>query len=642
MPPNVPPPPPKGSGEEEIIELTDIVEKGTLGDAGDDDLFSLDDNDVDVSFEQELEELFSDDESSGDSAVDLNATMEITDPDSLVEPEPGQELMEPGEMGYEDDEEVDFAALNADTVDETSNLDFDAALQELNSVSEEPGQAVPSSVDEDQEIDLDATIAFDENFVEELANFGSDDDDEEGFDLDAALAEVQSNGVPPEVSAEPQSPVPASAPDDEIDLLSDDIDLDATMAMSGKFAEDLADELAGLGVDMHEGGDDDLELSLSSTVRADDEGTDILIDDSMEELLADDPPSPEPQVDSGSDVDIDAALAEIEQESDAELGELDQLSEQLTGLDGEDEFTLELGSDDSDQDLDIPLGDDEDLGLDLTPSQDAANDGLPQDLANQIPAMEDKSMAANIDIQSIVEDDVDSLEMTMDIAKVTQEEMSLPMDMDMDMDMDEDVLGAEDLEDHTRDQEADEELSLGADEEIDISELDELIDELDLPDSPVDFAVGGDAGGQGADAPVTQSEVESMLKERDGMEAAGPSVDLAPLLQRLEALESRLDAQQAESDAGGTGGVDVESSISQALAEGSPLFLSIVESLSVEMGKIVQEAVASLEERIVTQTELTSITQSFREDLESRIEKAVPEAAARILREEIAELKKVF
>ncbi len=44
--------------EDDILDLTDIVEKGSAAQAGDD--FSLDEGDVDASFEKELEDLFSD------------------------------------------------------------------------------------------------------------------------------------------------------------------------------------------------------------------------------------------------------------------------------------------------------------------------------------------------------------------------------------------------------------------------------------------------------------------------------------------------------------------------------------------------------------------------------------------------------
>ena len=573
MPPNAPPPPPNQAGDDDdIIELTEIVEKGTLGDSEDDDLFSLDDNDVDISFEQELEELFSEDDEDAPRAA--GAGPKAMDADAMDE-----DAMDMGALGLDDDadlgETMDFSGpsktededegeellgLDDDTVDENTGLDFDAALDELSAEPEAGAEAFG-----EQEIDLDSTLAFDEDLEAKLG-MAEDEGDSDELDLDAALAgldqvDMDQGGV---------SQAGMDQDDEDGDLGIGELDLDATMAMT----EDLAEELAGSGMGFEL--DDDEEMA--ATVREDDMEHDLLAE------IEDDAAGLDMDLDGG--LDMDGAGSG----SGPAIPDLDQ----LTDLSGGEGFTLELG--DEDGGLDIPLMDEEESSLD-----ESLNQSIDE------PMDEDESIDEPLEMpegagRDLLADDEDLLQ-----EGESEELLNLPED-------EEEEAG---------------EAAFDADEEdIDISELDELIDELDLPGAGEEL--------QATDAPVTQHEVESLIKERNAaaVSAAAPAQDLSDILERLEALEARL----GEGAPGQGAGQDVEEKISEALSEGSPVLASITQSLAQEMGAIVQQAVASLEERIVTKAELDGLKDSLGKELAAQMEKSVPEVAARILREEIEHL----
>lgn len=242
--------------DEEIIELTDVIEKGKVKKTPEVDV-SMGGEDVDMSFEQELEDLFSD-------ADDLPQAKPSGKTSSVKDDGESDDLDEAFGDLFDEDDQADGASTGGDELDFSleatdagdTDEDFDLGLDD--DAPSPRQEAAPSGQDDIDDLfaDLDAELGADdvsdsapekERKAEKSDQNGIDDLLGDLGDLDFESDEQDAPAKPEKAKKEAPSKkaakkdLPESAGQDEIDDLLGDFDLGDEDVLGGE-AEDAAPE----------------------------------------------------------------------------------------------------------------------------------------------------------------------------------------------------------------------------------------------------------------------------------------------------------------------------------------------------------------------------------------------------------------
>ncbi|WP_432737887.1 hypothetical protein [Maridesulfovibrio sp. FT414] len=571
---------PEKQGKEEVIDLGDVAEE--LGGASAAD-------DLDASFEKELEDLFSEDleleepelvaEEDGDEMLVLDDVVEDGEDllvlDDVVEDESGDDLIDlddvVGESGDDDLLVLDDVADDEDDALVLDDIVVDDELLELDDVvdDEDEGALVLDDILEDgldADLILDDMAEEDETDAIDLGEFSDDADD----------ADVLDNL--PEISLD-DSPVELADTDDTDD--GDDIDFDLgeadLLAVSDSDGGELdADGLDGLIDDL--GGEATLPLDEGDLEEFFDGDTEV---EDLDKLLD------EPQSDDMDE--LDNLLGTVEDEVDlVNIGEDVLADEDIEGLLGDEHEEIEI----TEEGLE-PL---EEAVLDVEPV-------APEAVAEPVDAelVEAAAEEDAIEVEpEIVEDVVDaSAEVVVEPVVDFAGDLELVDDEDLGLDDDDIDLGEllEDTEiDFSEFETEDEEVSESVceaemqDVAINSARIEELIDRLDLLESrmpDVDAMIEAHAG----EAEVSgQEDIIAGMEEKAAAaakRAEGLEISLNEATERIASLESALEAaaervaQVATLEASVAAlnenlqileerlqqGVDVDSAVNQKLSE---------------------------------------------------------------------------
>lgn len=426
------------------------------------------------------------------------------------------------EIAEEDDEILDFS-------------DFELDMEEDNL----PAGGAGLDADDELNLDLDIDRPAEETAVEDgdldlqmedEEDLYSDDDDLDFSDLEAEL-----DGTPQEASADIGSDEDILSSDDDLDFSDLDLELDEDIeeASPEKISND-----DGLDLQL----DDDLEMGTVESLDIDLDGS----SDDPETMMIED------EFDfSDLEAELDGDLGEI---SDNEPPELEDLELDLE-LDSEDPETLNIGNEDLDlSDFELDLEEDSDDSIDAPPEIPDADLELDLDLTDDDDAVDEEldfsdlaGMLEDEPSQDTSSDDGDSLELDLD----------LELDDDLDMDTPDDQ----------------QEVQQGdADEELDFSDLENILDDVDAtdtslndgPDEDIELELDMDMDG-GSELDLTSddsddlddgsfdfSDVEAMLEADDNLDD-GEDLELD--------LDSSTDDDLAGIDFDDNGDIDLELSI---------------------------------------------------------------------------------
>lgn len=668
--------------EDDIIELTDIVEQGSpppMQDAGD-DLFDTDGSDID--FEKELEDLFAD---SGDDAP---AASSVTPGDDGLDFESDlDDLL--GDL--EGDAETPSESGSADT-DDSFAAELDDLLGGLDDTSDD-AQTASTAEEDDLTADLDALLggldsdddtkdSGTDDLLDELglgpdtAPATSASDDMDFSDLDALIDTMDNPGAV--AGARNDADTDDSLPDlSDLDNLFEEAAADAMQSATDNSAPAVG-EAPGTP---DEGDDMDLDALLDSLDAApaaeddtapadmatpDDNDTDM---DDLDALLAgtsdisEDTPHVATAAPATPDTDdaVDAPGASSASETMDDTGDMDDIDALLDSLEPdptdapatpassasspsvpEPEFDPNESLSAPDMgDLDALLGD---LGDDTAVAQ-PADDDIPEldDVLASAPEALDATPATE------QEEDLDALEALLaasepaDTTDATDtSEAAMP-----------DISGLPDAVDMP-------ELELDASApgtheealELDDSDLSHLQHDTD------DAVTGLEEAEDSLDA-LDEADIDEMLHEMDesaeddaSVAAAVPgTVDMAALMARLEALERAISPNEehiedivtrkiaeaaAEDEACSTQACQspIHEAIENALAEGSP----VMERITSMLDSRIDERLSLLEKSVFTHKDWTTLSRELKEELTAGLDKAAAKAAAEIIREELTTL----
>lgn len=348
----VPPP----DSPEDILEMTDLVEDATSKKA--------DDAATDADFEQELEDLFSEelDDGHGGDAYDAEPVLldEPVDSSEQVEAPAAEE--EEAVMDLTDVVEDDSDTLLLDDIAEESD-EADALL--LDEVVEEPDEAV---------------LLEDVVEADEVAQPVEEADDADAVVLDDVIEEVASD----DEAASSVEPVVADADGADDTLVLDDV-VEEAAAVSPEESSENALDLDGVDVD---------------DILAEDEEGDAPVSDeeiaALDDLL-DDIDTDEPSAEEDSSLDLDALL----DEGSAGEGE-ENIAQEATG-----EVADDAGMDASIEDMEPPLDD-----VDVSAVLADDGDEIVADLAGASLLDDDLGLDAGVDVS----DEVDVNELMGDVS----------------------------------------------------------------------------------------------------------------------------------------------------------------------------------------------------------------------------------
>lgn len=441
--------------DDEIFELTDVVEQGGVEESSQDVNFSPDSEDLDLSFEDELEELFSE--------AETPARQEIK-----ASPQPESKAKQP--VAAPADHDLDDIFNEQETLSsEQEGVDFEALLEDIQA----PGPSAatkPSPKTQAKDDDPFADLDF--------SDLGIDD-------IDLGLDEDKG------------APAAAPAPHKRPQQPAEDLDFeqtipDAEVVLPPKM-QDLAqqdmDELLG-DMDFGDLGDDDFDIDIAteeqqvkkshpkpaghSLVDQDDAEDDLLADLDFSEL-ADDLGS---ELGSGLDDDLDQPLGQ----------------DTASGMDSD---ALHLEDDDFDaMDLSDVL-DDSDL-----PDNDARRQPAPETIGqDDIDAMDFSGLKPAPAPSQADDDEFDELQ----LGDLTNE---------LDEDLPHDYLANPVAPPSAEEQQDQPDMQIDQGDAFDLDGLDDLINDLDLPDEFAEEAVQ-------PDSPAGRSETVEELAS-----AASPHDDL--------------------------------------------------------------------------------------------------------------------
>ncbi|MBG0778111.1 MAG: hypothetical protein H0S85_16930 [Desulfovibrionaceae bacterium] len=652
------------NNDEVIIELTDIVEEGSEDDA--ESPLSADGDDS--GFEDELENLFADDEDddplAGLGDDDLAGLGGAPAPGKAAEPE-ADGLGDLGELGELGGDDLDFSAAlggaegGEEDGDELPDLDGllgdedtaaaapaapEAAkaddLGDLEGLLGDEDTPAPAAEPEGVEpgnfgdlgdlgdgLDFSAALGDDE---EEAAAAPAADDDEEGLpDLDDLLADDTPAAADAAAQPEPEpESEPAAAPkkrkkgpfddeelpaEDELDLhgldeLVDELDLPMAQISGGRGAA--KGEPADLD-DLLDGLDEPASVEAAAPETGDE--PDELAD--LEALVEPEAPA-EPDAAAEVEVPAEDEPLEFPEEETAEAAEAapaetaEEPAEEAPSEAPAEELAPEAAAEPQDEDIDDLL-----QGLDdLEEAAEAETDG---DSAPEPAAAAGNAAEADDEDEDILAA-LDALDAAPAASAPTAPAAAAPepeTDFDADFDKDDDFgMNTADVDDILAELE-------GGVPDAPVSEIPEHGSATAIPDvddilATLDEEVPGLDDGLPSPASEYMGEVATVAPAAVARPANARPTDTA-LLGRIDALESKL--------------ARMERLLTAALGEDA----------AAELAASDEETSALLEglARDAVQTgDWSGFISAVRDEIRAQVEKATPAAAARILREEIAAL----
>jgi pilus assembly protein FimV len=577
--------------DDDVLELTDVVGVEAEEDAAPAEDLSLGDEGGE-DFDQELDDLFGDDE-GGDAPAKAEA----------APAEPAGESDDGGfEMGFDEDD---------------GGLDFDAEMDE----AQEAPQADVADFGEEGggDDELDFSGLEDDAGGEPVADLEQGEDEDISLDFgEEETAEVE--GVPDDDDLgdlEPEMDMP-DLPDVEGDEVSadddDDDDLDSAIAdMSG--LDDLVDEMdfpqaATKGVPAEKArAPKAAPAPPVEEILEESEDAAFDVDDFVEE-------APEAPADAPADAPAEAPVEDVFEEEAPELemaGDeaLPDVEDMMAGLEDDEDVPAEV----PEPEAEFPEPEMEQPEMaEAGEPEEAEEAGAAWDMGGDDDALPDvDDMAAGMGMgESLAESDA--------------------------MDMDTDMGGAEPVADMIQDQDGElpdvQELMAGLEDEG--SPTAEYIN----PETPVED-LGEEAETAWDEAPVATHQ------------------DLEGIYDRLSALE-----EQAHNPSGGLSIEELDLRIEEALTEDSELFQRIKDAIAFELKDILDSALQehleplkeklmagsadsearlrlkALEENSFSHKEWNIFSLQLKEEIMSQVGKTMPQAAARVLREEIAAMVK--
>lgn len=638
--------------DDDVFELTDIVEKGGAsapkgGSKGGAKAGGLaaDLNDADVDFDKELEALFADAGLESDEAP-------------AAKPQPKSAKVNESALRAEVDEDLDFdsALKEIATQDETDALfdvappkakatpkkapasaidDFDidtSGLDEELGFSAPPKkpkpQAAPTIELGDEEEDLFKDLGL-EDFTKEdkapakTASSSKDTDEDElfneldmsdlGDDLDEALGAA---GKKPDPDL--------GGLDEELDLFSPEVDQKKAVKPAQPSGRDLSSsddiDISGLdelisGLDLPETGDPlDAELKPAPPLKGRQPIPDLGQELGEEGELAD------VELGDGVDEDLEAMLKFAAEESETPVDKARIKNELDAALDE----PLEL-NDIALDDLEGVFPDAATAELDATVLTGEISPG-----SGELGDLEDQDDLLN-DIEEALGFDLEEAEAALTAAAAAKELSRNPnmLDEEMDQSSIDAALSGEPMA--KRPQQSDDELLRR------IDELEKKISEARIGAREAT----AEAAGAGLD-----SQIEQALERKWSQAAATWSATLENKLGQL--LEQRLAAESAAVADQVTERMEgalqrkvieeIEARLENALSPGSDFTARLADSLNDPLQRAVQERLEALGAGYVTPDELKAGLADLKQDLGKEISKTAAEAAARIIREEIAAL----
>lgn len=638
---------PPEQNSDEIIELTDIIKKGDLAESGGSD------DDVDMSFEQELEDLFADEsDEPRDETPGKEPSAETPEEDSSQREETSLEddldaLLTEGETGEAEPEAAEETPEPAAAMGESAEeADFEDELDALLAEEEQepvPASAAPEEPEEPEEDDLEAELdqamggaATDEDIARE-AGAGEETDDFED-ELDALLSED-----------EPEEPAaPKAESEDE-----DDIDLSGLDDLAAELGED--EEAVPTAASEEDEDEDDIDLS----------GLDDLLDelDAEEKKGAKSPPpdmqeEPEPELEASEESEpeapaeedpFEAAMASAEaSEEPGDLAVEQSMEAEEQAPAGEtaeapaDDFEAAMAAAETSRE-----SEEHSLEKALAKSRGTANaaESLDEITSGEEPASE--AVAESLPEEAI-EDSGESLDpfeaaMAESVAQeteepeITPEEEAEPQEAEAASEDIEDIADIEQIETEAEELSpaaAPESLELGFVEEEEqpaMTDVPETLEELE--DQDLEYVEAHQAAGEtDLEAPPdlppdTDLGFGAEEAAQAGIEQApAASPELSGIMDRLEAMERRFSKElsRLQYRLDKAGAPEIEETELQDL-EGVPGL---------------EERLATLEGKTLAREDLEALRATIDYEIMARIEKTVPAAAAKVIREELDALIK--
>lgn len=479
--------PPSNQPDDDIFELTDVVEEGGLEESPEDVNFSPDSEGLDLSFEDELEELFSE--------AGTPARQQVK-PTPLAEPKARQPAPAPADHDLDDifDEQVTLAS-------EQEGMDFDALLEDI----QPPGPAATKSAPQTQAKDDDPFADLD------FSDLGIDDIDL-GLDEDK-----EAPPVAPAPHKRPQQP----AADLDFEQTIPDADVVLPPKKQGLARQDM-DELLG-DMDFGDLGDDDFDIDI----------------DTEEQQVKKSHPKPAghslvDQDDAEDDLLADLDFSELAEDLGSELGsgldhDLDQPLDQDTATD-----------DDSDA---LHLEDDDFNAMDLSDVLDDSD--LPESDAPRKTSPEQPAAPETID-----QDDIDAMDFSGQKPTPAQsqsddlefDELQLgDLTNELDEDLPDDYLAKPVTPASTEAGQDQPAMQIDQEDAFDLDGLDDLINDLDLPDEFSEEAVQPDSP---AERSVAIEEPASSASQHDDLDEDSLELDE----QDLDDLDALLSHDSDDAD----------------------------------------------------------------------------------------------
>jgi pilus assembly protein FimV len=481
--------------DDDIFELTDVVEEGGTEQSSEDVNFSPDSEDMDLSFEDELEELFSETGPSAKQETGAPARPEPHTPPAATDTDL-DDIFGDQETLSSEHEEVDFDALLEDVQAPTPSAAAKPA----------PGS---QAKDDDPFADLD------------FSDLGMDDIDL-GLDEDKGASSA------------------AAAPHKRPQQPADDIDFEQTIPDAEVVlppqkpdpAHQNMDELLG-DMDFGDLGDDDFDIDIDTeeqqvkSSHPQRSGASLVDQDDVDEDISDATPLSPPRQ-SSTGVDEDDLLADLDF-SDLETATTDEFPDDLDQIPAQGGDLDDVFSDQQTADEDDLIG-----GLDLPDNLDDM--GPPADEVDTPPTARDSAPTSD----TIDQDDIDAMDFSgLDPSPAKAggvdaddefDELELG---DLTNELDEDL--PEDFEPKPTPPPVSEERQDQPDaqgeqaEDFDLDGLDDLINDLDLPDelpdapgdepdhleSPVEQPAAKDEPAPSTSAPDDFDEDSLELDEQD-------------------------------------------------------------------------------------------------------------------------------
>jgi len=688
---------------DEIIELTDIIKKGSVDDQGADS-----DEDIDLSFEQELEGLFSEDD---DQPGEKSPAQKPADDDSSFEDELDALLSE-GEPGGAKPQAAPATSDQPETAEAEDDSGFEDELDALlgeddeqepqasaepeASTREQPADdpAQPGDLDEElaEELDLAMSAATDQD-IENQAGPAAEAADDFESELDALLSgdEEEPAAAPAdpdlseleELAGEPESQTAGEASDDldlsELDGLAEELggkeEAPDTAAKADAPAEDDVD-LTGL---------DDLLDDVDEPQPAETEAQEPeAADDDLDALLAEvggaeepaaeksEPEEAEPASEAGTDDDLDALLAEAggtevteEAGEEAATAPVEPGAEEATPEEpAEDLFEAAPEEAATEEALPQEPAREEQALEELASEEPAPDEVSPEELAPEELALEEEAEEPGPDEDAEQPEHEEQAEDLPAEEQAGQETEPAEVQDDFDaavaemegLKAEDGELTIEDLDDKAEPDEPEAEEPAALDAGMSLQEAEAVADALleDIPEQDAfledgeeeDDILAGlpevaenpleDAVADHADAHLGAGESDleippDLPPDTDlGLDAVvgapAPAAQASGILDRLEAMERRFSKElsRLQYRLDKAGAPELEEDDLQDL-EGVPNL---------------EERLATLEGKVLAREDLEALRATIDYEIMHRVEKVVPAAAAKVIREELDALIK--